>query len=308
MATKKNEEQIMKETIKRVFSEGILYKVDAAGWWAHSTKCRETEVLQPVDGELAKDGQKPMKGIKPLLNPKLLAPIRSMRGYGERIIKKNSFPFLGLRGVYFKPKAFISMTEEELVETKNNHDALVMDLNKNLPKYKREWQKQIGKFYDDELYPKDMRSKFRFNWSKFVITPPDKELKVLSDKEYKEEVKKQTEQLKRFMDSALGILANQFVDMVGRLSTKLDKGKPVGKRYLESWAEFARTFKTMNVTGHKPLEAIVTRMDNMIGNKSAEDFKEDKFRSMFSKQVSKVVKSFDTLSKSDDSLNRALEF
>jgi hypothetical protein len=310
-AVKKDKEQEMvfeRKTVEAVFEQGLLYRLIANSWWGKTTKVPEEQIKQPEKS--AEESKRVMGAIKPLVNPERMADIHSVRASAERALKRWSFPFVGFDNVFFVPKAFMPKIEETFAKSKAEHDAAVAEFVDNIDKYKKEWKPILGEFYDEKAYPeKDkLRQTFKFEWRKFIITVPDKGSNLLSDEEYKAEIKRQAESIKLFLDSALSELAKGFQEILSKMEGRLKEGKALNPKFLASVKEFAVTFKDMNITNNASLQSLVDKMYEAVKTAQPGDFKEEKFRETVAKSIASVTKEFEKVAKKDADLGRALEF
>lgn len=292
----------IKDPIEVVFRQGILFKIDSHCWWGKSSKVDESEINAPKEI---------LSGVKTLVNPNTLSSLQFYKGFGERSLKKRGYPFLGLRGVYYIPKDFIGSIEMELRETKKAFDKEVDEYIQNYPKYKSEWKKKSGTYYNEALYPskEQLQNKFRFDYTKFVITVPDPSMGILNEDEYREELDKQKVKMREFLDGTLTELASKFYVIIDRLATKIESGDTVKPKSLESLRSFVETFESMNVTGNKKLSELVSKAQNYVGATGARDLnQDDKLRKSIGGKISKLVDQFQKHSEKDTRFKRAIEF
>lgn len=295
------------DPIEVLMKEGVLYRIDKHCWWGKSIKCR--------DGEVNPDApQDVLDGIKTLVNPKKLAPIRAAQSKAERALKKYGFSYLGLRGVFYVPKALISLADTVVAEAEIEHSEAVVYFMKSYEKHRQDWKKRSGKFYDSSLYPTYDALKdegFTFKAKKFSINVPDKKYGVLDDAEYKSELKKMREEAREFIDYTLSVIASRFYSMVKSLEDKLKTGKPIRKQTLDAMQAFGESFDSMNITNHKELKNLVNKCFKIVGNVDPEDFKgsdEDTkaLRENIGKSISELANQF--TKSSDKRLKRAIDF
>lgn len=286
---------------------GVLFRVDVHCWWGQSIKCREGEINAPKEI---------IVGMKTLIDPKALADVKSYRGKGERSIKKRGFPYPGLPGVYFVPKAFVASTEESLIANQKNFNDSVKTLVTNYPKLKKEWKDKSSdhtKHYDESLYPSaaNLESRFTFSWRKFVLSLPDEKSGVLTGAEYKKEFEKQKEEAKVFLDSTITILSKEFYKIVKSFRERVSSGKPIGSRTINVVREFAENFNSINITNHKELKSLVDECFGYVSKVTKDDFSGDDkgtkaIRSKISKEMQAVVTKFEKVK--DERVKRALDF
>ncbi len=295
------------DPLQVVFNEGILVKVDSHCWWGKSSRVPKS-MLNDAPKEI-------LKGVQTLIDKERIAPMNSLRQRGERVVVKNGFSFIGLRGVYFVPKARVGDVESGLVEVKDEFEAEKEIFLDNLNLYKREWakvcKKEGVKPPPDEWYPDkyEMRSKFKFDWLMFPFSPPSKENGVLSERQYSAEIVKQKRKMAEFLQVSLSTLAVEFEEIITKLNKRLADGETIRPKTLSSLRGFVETFSQMNVTGNADLASMVARMDKILGSKSAKDInKSDKVRDTMATKVSGLVKKVTGLIDSDDKFTRSLDF
>lgn len=290
-----------------VLKEGMLYKVDSHCWWAKSSRVPE-EMLGNAPKKI-------LKGVQGLIDEKHIAPLNSYRQRGERVVIKNGFPFAGFRGVYFVPKALIPKTEEGLEECQKSFYTEVDDFMKNIGRYKKQWAEFCKKnkvtVPPKEWYPSNegIKSKFKFEWTKFSFSLPDKGLNLLTAEQYEVEKQKHKVKASQFLQSALTTVAIQFETILTKLTERLEKGESIKPKSLSSLRNFLETFESINITGNEDLSKMVTRMNKVIGSKNAKDINDsDKVRKTLTTKVGKLVGRVSTLIDEDSKFKRALDF
>ena len=296
-----------------VLKEGILYRIDSHCWWGKTSKVPEDQIKAP---------KKILTGVKTLIDPKHLGPFRAWKGAGERIVKKLGYQFLGLRGVYFVPKGFIQTAEAKLKECQ---DAAMIEKKvfaDGYERFKQEWKDEVLaickeegidesialEYMKDAYYPTagQLDGKFVFKWTKFMISVPDSNMGILTDKEYQEEVRKQKVQAKEFLENCVAELAQKFYEIISKINDKLAKGEVIKPKTLQSLTSFTEVFDKMNITGNASLAGYVDEARKLFSGVSVKDFKEEVFATKLSDKLDKVVTQFKD--ESDQALLRDIEF
>ncbi|MHC4643991.1 MAG: DUF3150 domain-containing protein [Planctomycetota bacterium] len=296
-----------------VLKEGILYRIDSHCWWGKTSRVPEEAINVPK--EL-------MSGVQTLIDPKHLGPFRSWKGIGERIVKKLGYQFLGLRGVYFVPKAFIQTAEEKLVECQEFAGKEKKIFADNFDQYKVEWKEEVNRlckehgvdpklamlYLAEENYPSkaQLDGKFVFKWTKFAITVPDSNMGILTDKQYAEEVRKQKLQALEFLENCVAELAAKFYEIISKINSKLEAGENIKPKTLQSLNNFTEIFDKMNITNNSALAGYVDEARKLFKGVSVTDFKEEKFADKLNDQLTSVVTRFEE--ESDQKLLRDIEF
>jgi hypothetical protein len=299
-----------KNAIDFAFKEGILFKIDSKCWWGKSNRVSEDELK--IDKTI-------MEGVKILIDPKHLSSLKSARSHGERILKSRSYPFLGLRGVYYVPKDLIGNTESRMKKYQDEFRAEIDDFIDNYESYIKEWEVELGEeHFDAKLYPtkEELRSRFKFDWIKFSITVPDSTMGILTEEEYQEEVKKQSATVKEFLDNSLSILSGKFYNIILNLSEKLGSGKPIKPATIKTLTSFVEIFDTMNVTNNAELASLVKTATEAMRTSSGADSKEIAveindnagIKKKIKSGISKVAKAFEKEAEKCDEFKRAIEF
>lgn len=287
------------DVMKRIFSAGLLYKIDAKTWWGKSSKSRKTEI-EKIDS-----GRKVASVVKTLINPKHLGMVKAIRGTGERALKKHSFPFLGIRGVYFVPKTYISELEDSLRSVKTDHDNEIIDFVKQFPKYQKEWAVQMGDLYDESLYPnKDaLRNSFKFSWTKFRIDVPND---MLTADEYQEELEKQKSNLVEFVDETISSLAAKFYELMTKLKDRVDTGDDVSMKQIISIKSFLDSFVNMNISKNSDLEVMAEEMRTVFDSVDKTVVGNKKTLKKMSEIAEEIVNKVET--SSDERISRAVDY
>jgi hypothetical protein len=310
---KEKAEADLDNALEVILKEGILYRVDSHCWWGKTSRVPEDQVKAPKEI---------LSGVKTLIDPEHLQPFRAWKGQGERIIKKLGYQFLGLRGVYFVPKGWIQDVEAILLGCKEKAEEEKKIFIDNFVTYKAEWRDRVLEICDDkgiayevalayldeDNYPSKagLDAKFVFKWTKFAITVPNSDMGILTDKEYKEEVRKQKVQAKEFLDNCLAELAQKFYSIISSINDKLLKGDVIKPKTLGSLESFTEIFDKMNITNNVQLAGYVEEARKLFNGVAVADLKENEFSNKLSDELDSVVSRFKT--ESNQELLRDIEF
>jgi len=222
------------DALEVVLKAGVLYRINSRCWSGVTSKVPEEQIKAPKEI---------LTGLKNLINQDRLQPFRFWKSAGERELKKFGYNFLGLRGVYFIPKAFIPFVEKKLALCTERAMEAKEEFLANFDQYKSEWRDTVIEicskknisvaealvYLDDTLYPSEtaIESRFQFNHRKFFIAVPDPSMGILTDEEYREEVKKQKEDAAEFLDNCLANLAKKFYSIIANIQGKIKKGESI---------------------------------------------------------------------------------
>ncbi|MCK4776850.1 MAG: hypothetical protein KAS39_00635 [Actinomycetia bacterium] len=301
------------DALEIVLKAGVLYRINSNCWSAITSRVPEEQVKAPKEI---------LSGLKTIINTDRLGPFRFWKTAGERELKKFGYNFLGLRGVYFIPKAFIPVIERKLKLCTEKALEAKADFIANYEVYKDEWRdtvidicekkditiEQALAYLDDELYPsaENLEGRFRFSYRKFFISVPDPSMGILDDKEYQEEVKKQKEEAAEFLDNCLAGLAKKFYDIISKIQDKIKKGESVRPNTLQALSDYTTIFDQMNITNNQELAGFVIQAKKIFSGVEAKDFKEDDFRKQIEAGLTEIVTNFKT--KSDQKVLRDIDF
>lgn len=290
------------DLISKVFQQGILFRLDSHCWWGKSSRVDSAEIEAPPEI---------FSAVKTLVDPVTLVSLRSCRNRGEGFLKKNSYPFIGLRGVYYVPKDLIECVEDELKAQQIDFYKERDEFLDGYAVYKETWMEKSGKYYDELLYPTEatLSTKFRFEWSKFIIDLPGVDVGTLTKAEYAEELKKQQKRVLEFYDESLSILAKKFFGVLTNLEEKLTSGDKVRPKTLQSVQMFIDTFTSMNITGNAKLASFVTKLANTVEDVEAKTINlDDKTREQISAKTEGIINTFKKAAEKEPGFKRALEF
>jgi hypothetical protein len=296
-----------KDPLDVVLKEGLLFKMDTHCWWGKSSRVPEDMMNNAP--------KKILKGVQALIDEKHIAPLNSYRQRGERVVIKNGFPFIGMRGVYFVPKKLIPKTLKGLDACQADFFEERDEFMKNFTRYKEQWAEYCKsknvRVPDEAWYPNkvELKNKFQFEWTSFAFTLPDKELGLLTEEQYDQAVRNQREQAVKFLQSQLTTIALKFEEIMTKLSERLESGESIKPKSLSSLRSFMEAFDAINVTNNADLSKLVSRMGKVLGNRSAKDINEsDKIRDRLKSKVGTLTKSVTTLIDSDAKFKRAMDF
>jgi len=301
------------DALKVVLKAGCLYRINSRCWSGVTSKVPEEQIKAPKEI---------LTGLKNLIDQDRLSGFRYWKTAGERELKKWGYSFLGLPNVFFIPKGFIPFVERKLAICSERAKEAKEEFLANFDQYKAEWRDKVIDichkkdisieealaYLDDDLYPSesDIAGRFQFSHRKFYISVPDPSMGILDDKEYAEEVRKQKEDAREFLDNCLAALAKKFYKIVSNIQNKVKKGESIRPNTLQALTDYTEIFDKMNITNNQELSGYVETAQKLFTGVGTQDFKKKEFRNQMGESLDEIVTEFKT--KSDEKLLRDIDF
>ena len=153
-----------------------------------------------------------------LIETDKLEAVRGIIGDAKRFIKSNSMRF-PIPGVDFINKSRISYVDDALKSKKAWAQEAVEDLIGTLESAKARYKAKYPDLYSEGNYPTaaQLRDNFKFEWDFRIISPPGKDLEVLSPEVYERCVADFKKQMEEFQSSLISTVAKEFYDRIDRL-------------------------------------------------------------------------------------------
>jgi len=255
--------------LKKIFESGCLISLSASRW-GNFRKIQSELVSIPVaNKEWASASKK-------LISNEALKPINKQYNKAKKKIESHSLPF-PIRGVWFIPKELISELDEYLTECKSEFNKEVEKLGEKWDELLQEAEENLDELYNPSQYPVDIRSRFNLEWRFFHFDIPSSKLGILSRHQYEKEVQKMIDTINEAEKMAIIALRTEMLDMLKHAVHKLSDGeaKRLHKSTIGRFHEFFRTFKNRNIFQDDELSEIVELAEEIVGDITIEDVKED---------------------------------
>ena len=285
------------DVVKHTFEKGCFYQFKGCCWGAETARLKDSDMQ--ANKEI-------ISGRKQLIDKKSMDAISRWKYKGKSLMNTFGYNFEDIKGIRFVPKQYHKILDEQLAELKEKfHMEADKWVYEEFPTLQKEWEEKDPAIFDVNAYPQypeGLRSKFSFEYRKFIISIPSKSL--LSDKEYTSELNKQKKQMQEFLTYCLNELASEFITYVKKLKENMAEGKGIGKKRIESMQEFIGNFDSMNITKNSKLKELVEKFDKTVSNKNQEDFKAENVQ----KEIKKGMAEIETAFEKDAVFKRAIEF
>lgn len=215
MASKSN--KLGKES-SNVFMDGVLVYLKVRAWGA-TAKLDSSMLPDELPDEI-------VRAVRDLLTPEgmaLLKDYQRVRNEAKGWLYRNSIPF-PVDGMVFIRKELIEKANEVLADLQRQAFEIRDEFVGVVKDLEADYAKEYPKFYDPAKYPskQQLLGRFIFRWSFRVFEPPNSDLKVLSPAQYKQEVSKFKDDVKRMKEDTLTIVASSIVDRLSMLSKQCE--------------------------------------------------------------------------------------
>lgn len=195
---------------KNIYQKGCLVTLTTRFWGA-------TKKLDP--GQMGELPTEIVRATRDLLldNSKVVA-VRGILNEARRFVKSNTMYF-PIPGVDFINKNRISYVNDALNSRKEWALEAVDDLIRVYEFEKSKYKNKYPELYEDKNYPTSaqLEANFEFGWQFLTISPPGKDLGVLTPEMYDAEIAKFKKGIKEFEDSLISIVAKEFYDRIDKL-------------------------------------------------------------------------------------------
>jgi len=219
--------------------------------------------------------------------------VRGIIGEAKRFIKSNTMPF-PIPNVDFINKNRITFVNDSLKSRKEYALEAVEDLGNVLERDKRQYREKFPDLYAEGNYPTidQLRDNFVFEWSFRVISPPGKDLAILSPEIYEAEVKSFKREIKEFEESLVSIVAKSFYDRIDKLRDQCIGTGDISSSTVKSIHTLLEKFNNVydGCVSHKGLKEMINDVALYMDGTEAGMLKaDDDFRVMVGKKMGEIT-------------------
>ena len=289
-------------TEENAYTKGCLV-IFKSRFWGATTKIDPEQL-----GDLPERIVKASRDL--LTDDSKLTAVRGIIGEAKRFIKSNTMAF-PIPGVDFINKNRISFVDDGLKRKKVYLDEAVEELIATLEFAKQRYKERYPNLYNEGDYPTpaQLLRNLVFEWKFRVISPPGKDLAILSPEMYEQEIASFKKEMKEFEDSLISIVAKEFYDRIDKLRDQCLGSTDISAATVKSVHGVLEKFgKIWNgcVESDELTKMIKDVKMYMEGTETQMLKADDEFRRMVGKKMSEVT-SLIKASK-DPRLTRKLDF
>ena len=208
-----------------------------------------------------------IKGRKHLINPELLAPIKTTIQKARHLLMKTALPF-PMQGLFLVPKDSILDVDGHLELIKAEFWNKVDTFQDFYAEARDEAKSVLGDLFQESDYPADIRSKFRLEWRFLLLDIPSK-ASILPPEVYAREKDKFRSMMEEAQTMALSALREEFGDIIHSLVDKLNapadgKPKAIKSNFMLKLAEFLNSFQDRNIFNDEKLAELVEQSRSVL--------------------------------------------
>lgn len=251
--------------MENVFEKGCLIELKTSVWTGKAKL--PSGVIEEADPRF-------VTASKFLIDKDFLSPIEAIRNEARTWIYHKTLPF-PIKGVLFIPKDMIETVDNKLKQLKEQFNVRVNDFTRNYSSYIEQAKGNLGEFFNEADYPRNVSNKFDFDWSFFVMEAPGRS-GLLSPDLYAREQEKFRQTMNEFQSSAMQTLRETFSEMVNRVVDRLRDNKRFKESTVENLREFVNDFEKLNITNDTELGALVGKCKAALhGQFTAQNLRDD---------------------------------
>jgi hypothetical protein len=213
-----------------------------------------------------------LKGRKHLIDPEILAPVRSIAKRARAKIEKYTLSF-PITGLILVPKERISDVEASLKETEIEFWEEVEKFVDQYFEARYQAERNLGEYYNDADYPVDIRAKFGFVWRFPAIDTPSKG-SILTPELYERERERFLELMDETRQNAVLLLRSEYAEFLNHLIERLQpdsdgQRKMIKSSSLERFQEFLELFGDRNLFQDNELAGLVEKTRGLVNGVEA---------------------------------------
>jgi len=228
-----------------------------------------------------------------LIETNKLEAVRGILGEARTFIKSNTMPF-PIPGVDFISKNRISIVDSGLKIRKEWAVEAVEDLTSVLEVAKRRYKEKFPELYSESNYPTALQLKDNliFEWNFRIISPPGKDLAILSPEVYDAEVSSFKRQIKDFEESLISIVAAEFYNRIDKLRDQCIGTGDISQATIKSTKRVIEKFNNIydGFISHDQLNGMIKDVSIYLDGTEASMIKaDDDFRAMVGTKMKEVT-------------------
>jgi hypothetical protein len=278
------------ESYKSIFTEGCLVNMSISVWGGRIKLPSRLLELKDVDPRF-------IKASKDLIEKDYLKPINDIRNEATTYLYNKSLPF-PIRGINFAPKGMIQEIDERLKEFRNIFNARTDSFIDQFTEIRDQARSYLGKYWDEDDYPENIRAKFGFSWRFFIMDSPNGK-SLITPEMVAEEQEKFIQTINSFKVMAINSLRTRFAELVDHLVERLN-GKNDGKKkifrnsVIDNFKPFLEDFEKLNINDDQELARLVEQCQEILNGIRPEELRTSEgFRDAIRSSMEQVQNQMD---------------
>lgn len=180
---------------------------------------------------------------------------------------------------------------DDLVQAETDLNAVYADI-------KADARQRLGRLYNHDDYPPEVRGLFRVEWDFPAVEPPSY-LMRLSPELYRQEQERISRRFEEAVQLAEQAFLDEFARLVAHLTERLSAGPDGQHKVFRDSAvgnltEFFERFKRLNVHSSDQLDRLVEQAQRVVRGTSAQDLRDsDALRAQVTAQMGRVQATLD---------------
>jgi len=255
---------------KDIFRKSCLLQLSTSCW-------QGSRMLDPAVMEQIGNSEW-LKGRKHLINPETLNPIRAVVSRARKDMERQALPF-PVNSLTLIPKEQLDRIEECLAKHRSGYWNEVEKFVDQYEQARESARENLGDLFSEADYPRNIRSRFGFDWQYFTLDVPGK-AGILTPEIYEREKAKFRAMMEETRELAMTALRQEFADHVNHIVERLTRsedGKPkVFKNCMvEKIQGYLEIFDARNLFGDGELADLVGKAKAIIAGVSPESIREN---------------------------------
>jgi len=195
---------------KSIYEKGCLI-ILTTRFWGATTKLTPEQL-----GDLPAEIINASRSLLP--DDSKVKAVRGILAEARRFVSSNTIHF-PIPNVDFINKNRIAYVDSALKSRKEWALEALDDLIRVLETEKRKYKSKYPDLYKESNYPTEsqLRDNLVFDWSFRIISPPGKDLAILSPEMYEAQVQSFKREMKEFEDNLISVVAKEFYDRIDKL-------------------------------------------------------------------------------------------
>ena len=291
-------------TTTNVFENAVILSIDCHSWG--NTKKIPVERIKQISNEELSEWLRVNKG---LIDKSAMEEVSQQINKFRNTCKAYSLPFPG-EGVYLVPLSNVQLLTSKLESIIEDFQSAISTLVLHFDEYIDAAQEELGDFFNQEDYPKDIRRKFGMNYRFLSMAVPG-ELQKISPEVFKEEEQKFKTMMEETRKECIVYLREGFLEAVTKITSIL-KEKEDGEtrrlhtRTLDKIENLYNEFKTKNLFKDDALQKIMEETRSILFGIDNKDLTESAgLRKHIIKQMEEVQ---DVLTSGIETVRRKVSF
>ena len=258
----------MTEQTDQLFQKACLLQMTTSIWQA--SKSIDSKMLTHLG-----PNSEWVKGRKHLINPELLGQIKTAVHQARNKVQKYALPF-PLQSVHLVPKESIQDVEDILKHYESRFWHGVHELETVYASAREEAKTVLGELFDENDYPENIESKFKFTWQFLALQVPG-QTTILPPEIYEREKQKFQNMVEETRRLSIQALRTEFQSILHNLVEKLQgnggRQKIISNQMFHKLNDFLDSLERKNLFQDEELDNLANQARETIQNVSPSSLK-----------------------------------